>query len=394
MKSILQKILSVLVVLLLAAGCGNPWIRELFKGSASQTEQESSQALPLILRINAGADTKFIIPTNNGWEYDWYIDWGDGTPEVHKTGTGVVGDGIEHTFSTAAEYDITIRAASDTGHAAFGFSNSYSSGPNIPANRQKVLKALGHIKENTSVAEFPGAWAGCFHGCTNLNEVSATLLPEVPNGTSAIFYQMFYGCSSLAELPAGFSLPEVPNGTSGIFCAMFGNCSNLVALPDGFTLPVVLKGTSSIFGEMFVNCSSLAALPAGFSLPEVPNGTSEIFRNMFSGCSSLETLPAGFTLPAVLNGTSYIFNGMFGFCSNLTADINDLIVVPIMTATQLNATNSFNMTGTFINCSSLTGSAQTAIDTGFGGATPDSDRNTFVGCTSLTDYGSIHANWK
>jgi hypothetical protein len=49
---------------------------------------------------------------------------------------------------------------------------------------------------------------------------------------------------------------------------------------------------------------------------------------------------------------------------------------------------------TFSGCTSLTGSAQTAINTGFGGATPNSDRNTFYSCTSLSDYSNIPAYWK
>jgi hypothetical protein len=81
---------------------------------------------------------------------------------------------------------------------------------------------------------------------------------------------------------------------------------------------------------------------------------------------------------------------MFSGCSSLAADINDLIPVQIMDGTTLNT----SMYRTFSDCTNLTGSAQTAINTGFGGATPTNDLNTFDGCTSLSDYSSIHANWK
>jgi hypothetical protein len=203
---------------------------------------------------------------------------------------------------------------------------------------------------------------------------------------------MFAVCSSLSILPAGFTLPDVPNGTSSIFSTMFSYCSSLSSLPAGFTLPAVPNGTSSIFYRMFYNCSSLSGLPAGFTLPEVPNGTSSIFSYMFYGCSSLGSLPAGFTLPAVPNGGHLIFDSMFYNCGSLAANINDLISGPIMNAARLNG--FYNMLKTFCNCSSLTGSALTAISIGFGGATPSDDRSTFEGCTGLSDYNSIPANWR
>jgi hypothetical protein len=424
-----QKVMLFLIaaITLLSASCGNPWLREALNKSdddpAVQSVPTTEVPNALILRIKAGSDKTFAIPTNNPWPYDWCIDWGDGTPEEPFAGIGAANTGISHTFPDVGEYDIAIRAESHRGHAAFGFGYG-TIGANASANKEKVLKALGHIKENISVAEFPNAWAWCFSGCINLNEVSATLLPAVPNGTITIFAAMFSYCSSLESLPAGFKLPNVPKGTSGIFSSMFAFCSSLESLPAGFKLPAVPNGTSAIFSGMFADCSSLECLPAGFTLPDVPNGTSYIFYQMFYGCSSLKSLPDGFKLPNVPKGTSGIFSSMFAYCSsleslpdgfklpavpngtsdnfswmfsdciNLDANINDLITGPIMDETKLN--NSFwNMHSTFYNCSKLTGSAEIAIEFGFGwGAVPSDDRNTFYNCTSLNDYGSIHANWK
>ncbi|GHT56525.1 hypothetical protein FACS1894109_05730 [Spirochaetia bacterium] len=263
---------------------------------------------PLILVINGSSGT-FTIPTNNTWAYDWTIDWGDGIVET-KTGTGASNTGISHTYAANPQYTIGITANSSTGHAAFGYSDT-TSGANAAANKQKLLKALGHIKENTSVAVFPNAWRYCFYNCTNLNEVSPDLLPAIPNGTSNIFEQMFYQCTSLSSLPAGFQLPAIPNGTSYIFRRMFWMCTSLSSLPAGFQLPAVPNGTSGIFEGMFMDCRSLSALPAAFQLPAVPNGTSSIFANMFWRCQLLNSLPAGFQLPAVPNGTSQIFSQMF-----------------------------------------------------------------------------------
>jgi hypothetical protein len=173
---------------------------------------------------------------------------------------------------------------------------------------------------------------------------------------------------------------------------MFYGCSSLASLPAGFRLPEVSKGDGCIFRRMFYGCSSLESLPAGFSLPAVPEGTSYIFEMMFYGCSSLESLPAGFSLPAVPKGTIYIFCDMFSGCSSLEADITGLISGPLMNTAQLNGT--YNMCRTFYNCKKLTGSGNAAIATGFAGATLYSPRSTFYDCTSLSDYPSIPPNWK
>jgi hypothetical protein len=425
MKSPQKVMLSLAAALaLLSASCGNPWLREALNKSDDSPAVQSTPTpeVPnaLILQIKAGSDKTFTIPTNNSWAHDWYIDWGDGTPEEHFADT--TDTGISHTFPTKGIYNIKIRADGDTGHAAFGFGYG-TSGANNPANKRKLLKALGHIKENTSAPEFPNAWAYCFYNCINLTEVSPTLLPAVPNGTSNIFSYMFYGCDRLESLPAGFTLPAVPEGTSNIFSNMFYGCSSLESLPDKFTLPDVPEGTSYIFAymfygcirleslpagfkppadlpegtsgifvNMFIGCSSLERLPDGFKLPTVPEGTNGIFQGMFANCTRLESLPDGFTLPAVPKGTNFIFSHMFRNCSSLDVSIEDLITDLIMDEGQLN--NMYTMSETFYNCFNLTGSAQAAISAGFPGTTLTSDRDTFSGCTTLDDYDDIDENWK
>ncbi|GHU15133.1 hypothetical protein FACS1894163_00820 [Spirochaetia bacterium] len=413
-------------------GSGGDWGTE-FDASTPVTEDITVYAKwviipsPSLKLVINGSSGSFIIPTNNVWPYDWTIDWGDGNIEA-KTRTGAVNTGISHTYVPNPEYTIEITANSSTGHAAFGFLAFETSGSNAMTNRQKLLKALGHIKENTSVVNFPNAWKECFHLCTNLNEISPDLLPNVDNGTSNIFYAMFTACWSLASLPDGFQLPAVPNGTSYIFFQMFSDCtslsslpdefqlpavpngtdnifvnmfrgcSGLSSLPDGFQLPAVPNGTSGIFGSMFWGCSGLSSLPDGFQLPAVPNGTSGIFANMFWGCSGLSSLPDGFQLPAVPNGTSGIFTNMFNDCSVLSTNIENLISRKIFSSGQQN--NGQFMGNTFVNCSNLTGSALNALSMGFYGNTtttpspPTTDLNTFYRCTNLSDYSSLNANWK
>ncbi|GHU86711.1 hypothetical protein FACS189476_00420 [Spirochaetia bacterium] len=339
---------------------------------------------PLILVINGSSGT-FTIPINDDWDYDWTIDWGDGIVET-KTGTAYSGvPEISHTYTANPQYTIEITANSNTGHAAFGFYNT-TPGASAPANKQKLLKALGHIKENTSVPNIGEAWRACFYQCTNLNEVSPDLLPNVDNGGGSIFLSMFKGCTGLTSLPAGFRLPAVPNGSGSIFNEMFSGCTGLTSLPAGFQLPAVPNGTYGIFREMFRGCTGLTSLPAGFQLPAVlPNGTGDIFRAMFANCTGLSSLPVGFQLPDVPNGTYGIFYQMFAVCTGLTS-----LPAGFQLPAVPNGTESIFLM-MFTDCSNLI-----SLPAGF--QLPDVPNGTrdifyrmFEGCTGLT---SLPAGFK
>ncbi|GHV58093.1 hypothetical protein AGMMS49579_24960 [Spirochaetia bacterium] len=198
MKTRIARI-ALLVLSLFLTQCGN-FLHDLIPITRERDDPSRPVSPPLILVID-GSSGSFIIPATNIWSYDWTIDWGDGIIQT-VTGTGAAaGPGIPHTYAVPnPQYTITITANSNTGHAAFGFGTG-GSVAGVTANKWKLLKALGHIKENTSTAAFADAYYHFFYGCTYLNEVSPDLLPAVPNGTSYIFSSMFYYCTSLASLP-------------------------------------------------------------------------------------------------------------------------------------------------------------------------------------------------
>lgn len=140
-----------------------------------------------------------------------------------------------------------------------------------------------------------------FHGMEQLVDVSEAYVPIGTRDAS----QMFMRCTSLAELPEGFTLPESVVYTWG----MFRKCTSLVSLPAGFTIPQKALTTDGMFDA----CYALVSLPEGFSMPK---GIRNM-RTMFQKCISLVSLPTGFTL-GHCEKTVDMSQAFFG-CSSLSA---------------------------------------------------------------------------
>lgn len=129
---------------------------------------------------------------------------------------------------------------------------------------------------------------------------------------------MFAGCSSLENLPDGFTIPY------GVTTAywLFGDCWKLKSLPDEFTIPDSVVHMH----YMFKDCVSLKNLPSHFRLSEKKDALA---NRMFSGCSSLSSLPEGFYIPDTISLTNTITGSeqnygsggmgyMFYGCTSLT----------------------------------------------------------------------------
>jgi hypothetical protein len=88
-----------------------------------------------------GTDKTFIIPTGKSGTYNWWIDWGDGSTQT-ITGSGATNSaGISKSYTTAGQYQITIRPAGSLPYwfRAFGFSPvSSTSAAHVAVNKNKV----------------------------------------------------------------------------------------------------------------------------------------------------------------------------------------------------------------------------------------------------------------
>lgn len=178
---------------------------------------------------------------------------------------------------------------------------------------------------------------GTFQGCRNLNSISGNF----ETIKCIDFSAMFYGCSSLTEIP------EINSSSGTKFASMFGNCHNVRKIPH------IDLSNGIDFSGMFQNCILITEIPE-FNLSQ-----GKFFTNMFVGCNALTTIPN----LDVSNGID--FSGMFYGCKSLTE-------IPL-----LDMSSGLNFNNTFRDCSSL--SALPSLDVSSG----ESFSQTFSGCSSL-----------
>lgn len=276
------------------------------------------------------APTDFISTTYAGGDpqvlaYDWIADcrllngmeaFGE-LPTVDNLGRAWWSVDTNGTLTIACEEDAVI---ADLGWVSIdGAINTAPTEGAWSTARGLVTKI---VMEPGVAAENAGAW---FAGMTKLTDISQVYIPAEATFTNS----MFSGCTSLSEIPEGFTFPASVTAAR----SMFRNCSSLVTLPEGFTL----QGTaltdvhSLLFGtglkylsdkfafpenatnlQHFFSGSKLVQLPETFRLP---SATGLCVNRLFADCLSLEALPKGFVIPE--NCVSA--EEMFIHCSGLEA---------------------------------------------------------------------------
>ncbi|MDB9721298.1 BspA family leucine-rich repeat surface protein, partial [Winogradskyella sp.] len=135
-----------------------------------------SPSTPFVTTWQTDGSTRVTIPLTGG-NYDFTIDWGDGTTEIK---TGAPGN-ISHTYSTAG-----VKTVSITPNITTGFPRIYV---NNFGNRNllQTIESWGSGQWGTSVDR-------AFYGAANL-EVNATDVPDFSATTN--FQYMFLNCTTL-----------------------------------------------------------------------------------------------------------------------------------------------------------------------------------------------------
>lgn len=158
--------------------------------------------------------------------------------------------------------------------------------------------------ENETVARMR-AYSNFFNRCTTLVDASELILPEFTSNGTAVFYGLFYGCSSLTAAPTLSSTTL----SSQCYGYMFYGCSSLETLPS---LPATTLA-NQCYEHMFRGCTSITAAPSNY-LPAI-TATTSCYTNMFYGCTALVTAPS---LPATTFSGSGCYTNMFYGCISLT----------------------------------------------------------------------------
>lgn len=261
-----------------------------------------------------------------------------------------------------------------------------------------------------------------FYNSSNLRTIEGPIFPESTSVSSLAY--TFAGCTALETLPDGMF--DSLAGSKTKFNATFALCQSLTTLPAGLFAKNTL---ATNFSNTFNSCTSLTEIPADLlgNNPKVTYATS-----MFESCYALKTVPSELFAgcPAITS-----FEATFALCKGLESVPADLfaaigtktssvtfsecflecVSLKEIPASLFDTTRRINyIADCFNGCISLTGESPYTIVTDAegnetkvhlyertkGDAFPIAPTNAsahqgcFAGCTGLSDYENIPADWK
>lgn len=227
-------------------------------------------------------------------DYNFFIDWGDGSPTEHYTKQQAVNSYIpvSHRYEKKGVHVITLTGTCDNLYLEWNTSDSYKNGPmgsiktclwgiRVPKNCQSPLKYAYRS----------------FFGCENLhylgknvfaNATDCKTISHLFDGASIEYFYEYslYGMTKLVEADYGFEA-----------CKMKGIHPNL------FKWSPKLK---TLF-HAFHRCDKLLSIPQGLldNNPELTNVSW-----CFKACTSITTVPSTlFDKNLNINNCSYCFAG-------------------------------------------------------------------------------------
>ena len=212
------------------------------------------------------------------------IDWGDGSNTEDVTGTSLTSrKDIQHTYSSAGRYTITLAATSGS-YNMYSDSSAYTL---LHAN--KGTGNANRVYSNCVKAVRIGASCNigydAFYYCYSLSSVT------IPSGVTSISNSVFYGCYSLSSV-------VIPSSVTSINTGAFQSCYSLSSV----TIP---SGVTSIGNNVFYNCFSLSSVT-------IPSGVTSIGSSVFYYCHSLSSI-------AIPGGVTSIGNNAFYSCYSLSS---------------------------------------------------------------------------
>jgi hypothetical protein len=337
----------------------------------------------------------FIMPTLNSFTYydpsyrssgtltyNYFIDWGDGSPIVNVTSYN--SPDATHVYTTRGRYVIVVTSPTQEFPCFDLSSSSFSSVralitrvfswgnvglkrlsfygcsalTTLPEQKSKLYtlytasnifygcSALTTIPYGTFFSQDEIAdlsitdWAAAFYGCSKILSFHSTLFKNAGNATR--FYRTFMYCTKLAYITAGI-FDYCPNVTD--FSYAFAYCSSLTTVPYLlFTNNLIVTSYSNLFYQ----CTGISTLPSKV-FPVTTTGAN--FSDSFGYCSSLVEVPSGFFVGTTITNMTYGFRN----CTNLTTIPSDLF---------LNQSSCTTFSNCFYYCRSLSNIPSGAFDIG------------------------------
>ena len=216
----------------------------------------------LILQVTiTGSSTTITIPHLNGYVYNYYINYGDGSSINHVISYNDTG--CTHVYASANIYDIQISGICET---------IYCNNSGTLINYLTKILSWGNV----------GLKVIDFNDCSLLNSI----VKDAIGGLSGVteFHNTFYNCHSLTSIPAG--LFDYCTGVT-IINGTFYYCTSLISIPAGL-FDHCTKVTT--FQSTFAYCEQLTAIPA--HLFDYCTGVTT-FADTFNSCLPVTTIPTG-----------------------------------------------------------------------------------------------------
>lgn len=230
------------------------------------------------------------------------IDWGDGTTSTATESNPT------HTYSSAGEYEVTMKATGAWRVAAGGFGSSsntwMTASLSTEANRINAKRALSARRAYLFDPSLQLYTASAFRTCINMTVLDISGVNNttqsyhaaycyslkravLPAAATVVPSQTFYHCASLASV-------EIPSTVTSIKGSVFYGCLSLQTI----TIPSAVESIGSSAFSICVSLKSIHFLPT--TPPTVENANA--WTNLPTDC--IIYVPTG-TLSAYTSATNY-----------------------------------------------------------------------------------------
>lgn len=308
--------------------------------------------------LDSTGSKQVTIPTPEGGNYDYWIDWGDGLTSTKITTYN--DPQATHTYAEDGEYTIKLMGTLDR----LKFTG------NIANDLKSVTKCILNFSTITDM----------FNTCPNLENVCDGIFDQSLSITNA--NSVFAHCTKLTTVPLGLF---DNNNLITEFVDTFNDCG-IISIPVG-----LFDGNNlaTNFSTTFFNCKGIASIPSGL----FSNNTNVTnFYGIFANCTSLTTIPEGLFQYAQ-NTTNY--DNAFQNCpitiipnncfNGSNASVENIFDVTKITSIGDNALKGLAIpSGFFQGATSLITIGNNIFD-----ANVTNMNSMFQNCTALTTVGNM-----